>query len=41
MARGNGRQKIVRDDLDWGRLQDDLGNAAIRCSWRDYPGGQT
>ena len=36
MARGNGRQKIVRDDTDRGRLQDDLGKAAIRCSWRVY-----
>jgi putative transposase len=34
MARGNGRQEIVRDDTDRGRLQDDLGKAAIRCSWR-------
>jgi putative transposase len=36
MARGNGRQKIVRDDTDRGRLQEDLGKAAIRCSWRVY-----
>jgi hypothetical protein len=27
-------QEIVRDDTDRGRFQDDLGKAAIRCSWR-------
>jgi putative transposase len=37
MARGNGRQAIVRDDADRGRLQEDLGKAAMRCSWRVYP----
>ena len=36
MAHGNDRQEIVRDDVDRGRLQDDLGKAAIRCSWRVY-----
>jgi putative transposase len=36
MARGNGRQEIVYDDADRGRLQEDLGKAAIRCSWRVY-----
>jgi hypothetical protein len=36
MARGNGRQEIVSDDADRGRLQEDLGKAAIRCSWRVY-----
>ncbi len=36
MARGNGRQDIVGNDDDRRRLQDDLGRAAIRCSWRIY-----
>jgi putative transposase len=36
MARGNGRQEIVRDDADRDRLQEQLGRAAIRCSWRVY-----
>jgi REP element-mobilizing transposase RayT len=36
MARGNGRQDIVCDDDDRRRLQDALGRAAIRCSWRVY-----
>jgi REP-associated tyrosine transposase len=36
MARGNGRQDIVRDDNDRRRLQEDLGRAAVRCSWRLY-----
>ena len=36
MARGNGRQHIVRDDLDRDRLVDHLGRAAVRCSWRVY-----
>ncbi len=36
MARGNGRQDIVRDDTDRDRLRDDLGRAALRCSWRIY-----
>jgi REP element-mobilizing transposase RayT len=34
MARGNGRQEIVRDDTDRDRLQEHLGRAAIRCGWR-------
>ena len=36
MARGNGRQEIVSDDADRDRLQEDLGKAAVRCSWRVY-----
>jgi putative transposase len=36
MARGNGRQDIVRDDADRDRLQEFLGRAAVRCSWRVY-----
>ncbi len=36
MARGNGRQDIVRDDDDRRRLQDALGRAALRGSWRVY-----
>jgi REP element-mobilizing transposase RayT len=36
MARGNGRQLIVGDDTDRDRLQEHLGRAAIRCSWRVY-----
>ncbi len=36
MARGNGRQHIVRDDVDRDRLRDDLGKAALRCSWLVY-----
>jgi putative transposase len=36
MARGNGRQDIVRDDHDRRRLRDDLGRAAVRCRWRVY-----
>ena len=36
MARGNGRQDIVRDDVDRDRLQEYLGKAALRCSWRVY-----
>jgi putative transposase len=36
MARGNGRQDIVRDDVDRNRLQEHLGKAAIRCCWRVY-----
>jgi REP element-mobilizing transposase RayT len=36
MARGNGRQEIVRDDDDRDRLQEHLGRAAIRCGWRVY-----
>ena len=35
MARGNGRQRIARDD-DRRRLQDDLGRAVSRCSWKVY-----
>jgi REP element-mobilizing transposase RayT len=34
MARGNGRQDIVCDDVDRQRLQEQLGKAASRCSWR-------
>jgi hypothetical protein len=34
LARDNGRQKIVREDLDRGRFQEDRGNAAIRRSSR-------
>ena len=36
MARGNGRQDIVRDDADRDRLVDYLGRAVVRCSWRIY-----
>jgi REP element-mobilizing transposase RayT len=36
MARGNGRQDIVRDDEDRRRLIDALERAALRCSWRVY-----
>ena len=36
MARGNGRQDIVRDDDDRRRLQDHLARAAAVCSWRVY-----
>jgi putative transposase len=36
MARGNGRQDIVTDDLDRDRLLEHLGRAAVRCSWRVY-----
>src|SRR6516165_10671067 len=36
MARGNGRQHIVRDDVDRDRLVDHLGRAAVRCSWRVF-----
>ena len=36
MARGNGRQDIVCDDVDRDRLQEHLGRAAVRCSWRIY-----
>jgi REP element-mobilizing transposase RayT len=36
MARGNGRQDIVRDDADRDRLQQELGRAAERCSWWVY-----
>lgn len=36
MARGNGRQDIVRDDDDRRRLRDDLARAVARCSWRVY-----
>jgi REP element-mobilizing transposase RayT len=35
-AHGNGRQKIVRDDDDRCRLEDYLGRAVVRCSWRAY-----
>ena len=33
MARGNGRQQIVRDDEDRERLLEDLQRAAVRCGW--------
>jgi hypothetical protein len=36
MARGNGRQDIVRDDDDRRRLLDYLGRAVHRCSSRIY-----
>ena len=36
MARGNGRHDIICDDVDRDRLQEHLGRAAIRCSWRVY-----
>ncbi len=36
MARGNGRQVIVRDDVDRDRLLEHLGRAALRCGWRIY-----
>jgi len=36
MARGNGRQDIVRDDHDRQRLLAGLARAVQRCSWRVY-----
>jgi putative transposase len=36
MARGNGRQDIVRDDADRDRLVEQLDRAAVRCSWRVF-----
>ena len=36
MARGNGRQDMVRDDDDRGRLQRELGRDAVRGAWRIY-----
>ena len=36
MARGNGRQDMVRDDDDRGRLQRELGCDAVRGAWRIY-----
>jgi putative transposase len=36
MARGNGRQDIVRDDDDRRRLLEHLARAVARCSWRIY-----
>jgi hypothetical protein len=36
MARGNRRREIMRDDADRDRLQEQVGKAAIRCSWRVY-----
>jgi putative transposase len=36
MARGNGRQDIVRDDVDRDRLLEHLGRTAVRCCWRIY-----
>ena len=35
-GRGNGRQDIVCDDADRERLKEQLGKAAMRCSWRVY-----
>jgi REP element-mobilizing transposase RayT len=36
MARGNGRQDIVRDDQDRERLQDELARATVCAGWRVY-----
>ena len=36
MARGNGRQDIVRDDADRERLVEGLRQTVVRCSWRVY-----
>ena len=36
MARGNGRQDIVCDDLDRDLLLQHLGRTAVRCSWSIY-----
>src|SRR6202044_3708579 len=36
MARGNGRQDIVCDDVDRDRLLHPLGRTAVRCSWIIY-----
>ena len=36
MARGNGRQDIVRDDADRERLVEGLRQPVVRCSWRVY-----
>src|SRR5262249_37921539 len=36
MARGNGRQDIVRDDADRDRLQQELDRAAVRFGWKVY-----
>ena len=36
MARGNGRQDLVRDDDDRDRLQQELGRATVRCGWAVY-----
>jgi putative transposase len=36
MARGDRLQDIVRDDIDLDRLQEQLGKAAVRCSWHLY-----
>jgi len=33
MARGNARQRIVRDDHDRERLLDDLRRTVLRCGW--------
>ena len=33
MARGNARQRIVRDDHDRERLVDDLRRTVLRCGW--------
>ena len=36
MARGNGRQNIVRDAADRDRLAEQLGRAVVRCSWQVF-----
>jgi len=36
MARGNGRQHIVRDDVDRERLLQGLARSVQRCGWRVY-----
>jgi putative transposase len=36
VARGNGRQDIVRNDADRDRLVEYLGRTATRCGWRVY-----
>ena len=33
MARGNARQRIIRDDHDRERLLDDLRRTVLRCGW--------
>ena len=36
MARGNARQKIVRDDADRGRLIDGVEQAVVRQAWESH-----
>ena len=36
MARGDGRQEIVADDVDRDRLLEQLGKAVVLCSWHAY-----